>query len=226
MKRPGCTRRWSWDTWENLEREALSAWLLDRLEAPQYWPEPVLRSAAQLADAAGRDADFVQAAALCARTVDVDRTALISTWSRPRPSLRSRLALHRRRYADAGSVGAHLGSPAPGGRRRGCRHQPRPAEVRPGRFADKASWRLPHKLDVPERFVAYLGLGRDADPTPLAGWDRLSHRPAARRRLRRVRRPARRPTASAPTTWPPGAPRRRPPAGARHDVHQFAPCSG
>ncbi|MDQ6726042.1 MAG: hypothetical protein M3066_07765, partial [Actinomycetota bacterium] len=53
---------------------------------------------------------------------------------------------------------------------------PVPPKYGQGDFADKASWKLRGKLDVPkERFVAYPGLGRDTDPTPLVGWAGWDH---------------------------------------------------
>jgi hypothetical protein len=182
VERPECKRRWNWDAWEDMEREALRSWLLDRLEEPRYWPEPVPRSAAQLADDAGRDADFVQVAELYAGTVDVDRTALISTlvkeeavpflapWRYTESGMRTRAAWERtwdlQRREDAGEVVGTI---------------PVPPKYGQADFADKASWRLRGKLDVPkERFIAYPGLGRGADPTPLVGWAGWDHLDSAR----------------------------------------------
>ncbi|MDQ3641215.1 MAG: BREX-2 system adenine-specific DNA-methyltransferase PglX, partial [Actinomycetota bacterium] len=177
IERPECKRRWNWEAWEDLEREALRNWLLDRLEDPGYWPEPVPRSATQLADVAGRDADLVQVAELYAGTVDVDLTALISSlvkeesvpylsaWRYTDSGLRTRAAWERtwelQRREDAGEDVGTI---------------PVPPKYGPKDFADKASWRLRGKLDVPkERFIAYPGLGRDADPTPLVGWAGWDH---------------------------------------------------
>jgi hypothetical protein len=182
IERPEHKRPWNWDTWEDLEREALRAWLLDRLEESRYWPEPLPRSAAQLADAAGRDADFVQVAELYAGTIDVDRTALISTlvkeeavpylaaWRYTDSGMRTRAAWERtwelQRRED---IGEDVGT------------IPVPHKYGQTDFADKASWRLRGKLDVPkERFIAYPGLGRDADPTPLVGWAGWDHLDSAR----------------------------------------------
>ena len=177
VERPECKRRWNWAAWDDLEREALRIWLLDRLEEPSYWPDTVPRSAAQLADAATRDADFVQVAELYAGTVDIDLTNLISTltkdeavpflaaWRYTESGLRTRAAWERtwdlQRREDAGEDVGTI---------------PVPPKYGQGDFADKASWRLRGKLDVPkERFIAYPGLGRDADPTPLVGWAGWDH---------------------------------------------------
>ena len=66
IERPEYKRRWSWQPWENLEREALRAWLLDRLEDPRFWStgDPRIRSTRRLADAARHDADFLVVAEL------------------------------------------------------------------------------------------------------------------------------------------------------------------
>lgn len=177
VERPECKRRWYWAAWEDLEREALRTWLLDRLEAPRCWPDNVLRSAAQLADAAGGDNDFVQVAELYAGTVDVDLTTLVSALVEDEAvpflaalrytesGLRTRAAWERtwdlQRREDAGEDVGTI---------------PVPPKYGQGDFADKPSWKLRGKLDVPkERFVAYPGLGREADPTPLVGWAGWDH---------------------------------------------------
>ena len=182
VERPECKRRWNWDACEDLERDALRSWLLDRLEGPRYWPEPVPRSAAQLADAAGHDPEFVQVAELYAGTIDVDRTALISTlvkdeavpylaaWRYTDSGMRTRAAWERtwelQRREDAGDDVGTI---------------PVPPKYGQADFADKASWRLRGKLDVPkERFIFYPGLGREADPTPLVGWAGWDHLDSAR----------------------------------------------
>lgn len=182
VERPECKRRWNWESWADLERDALRTWLLDCLEEPRYWPDTVPRSAAQLADDAGRDADFVQVAGLYAGTVDVGVTALVSSlvheesvpylsaWRYTDAGLRTRAGWERtwelQRREDAGEDVGTIAVP------------PKYAQLD---FADKASWRLRGKLDVPkERFIAYPGLGRDADPTPLVGWAGWDHLQSAR----------------------------------------------
>lgn len=175
-------RPWNWEPWDDLEEQALCEWLLDRLEEPQYWPDAVPRSAARLADAASRDADFVQVAELYAGTVDVDLTTLITSlvrddavpflaaWRYTEAGLRTRAAWERtwdlQRRGDSGEDVGTI---------------PVPPKYEQRDFADKASWKLRGKLDVPkERFVAYPGLGRDADPTPLVGWAGWDHLQCAR----------------------------------------------
>jgi hypothetical protein len=177
VERPEFKRPWNWDRWEDLEREALRTWLLDRLEDARYWPDTTPHSVAELADVATRDADLVQVAQLYAGRIDVDLTELISTlvkdeavpylagWRYTDSGLRKREAWERtwalQRREDAGEDVGTIAVP--------------PKYGQPD-FADKASWKLRGKLDVPkERFVAYPGLGRDTDPTPLVGWAGWDH---------------------------------------------------
>jgi hypothetical protein len=177
VERPEHKRRWNWDAWDDLEADALRGWLLDRLEDARYWPEPRPRSAAQLADDARTDPDFVQVAQLYAGRVDVDLTDLVSTlvrdesvpylaaWRYTPSGMRKREAWERtwdlqRREDNGEDVGTI----------------PVPPKYAKADFATGAAWRLRGKLDVPkERFVAYPGAGRDTDPTPLVGWAGWDH---------------------------------------------------
>ncbi len=63
LEKPEYKRRWNTEPWEDQERRALRAWLLDRLESPAYWPEPRLTTVGEIAARAAADADFQQAAA-------------------------------------------------------------------------------------------------------------------------------------------------------------------
>ena len=62
LEKPEYKRRWNTEPWEDQERRALRAWLLDRLESPAYWPEPRLTTVGEIAARAAADADFQQAA--------------------------------------------------------------------------------------------------------------------------------------------------------------------
>lgn len=64
LEKPEYKRRWNQPSWSELEQAALQGWLLDRLEAPLYWQDTALRSLADLAAAAERDAAFMAVAAL------------------------------------------------------------------------------------------------------------------------------------------------------------------
>jgi len=77
LERPEYKRRWNQPGWDELEQAALRGWLLDRLEAPRYWPEPALQRVADLAARAERDADFMAVAALYTGQPAFDVTALV-----------------------------------------------------------------------------------------------------------------------------------------------------
>jgi hypothetical protein len=64
LERPEYKRRWNQPGWRELEQAALRGWLLDRLEAPAYWPEPALQRIGDLFARAERDADFMAVATL------------------------------------------------------------------------------------------------------------------------------------------------------------------
>ncbi len=181
VERPEYKRRWNWDGWDDIEAEALRTWLLDRLEDRRYWPKPQPRSAARLADDARTDPDFGRVAELCGGSVDVDLTDLVArlvtdesvaylaayrctdAGLRKREQWEDTWDLQRREDAgeDVGGI-------------------PVPPKYAKADFATAAGWKLRGKLDVPkERFIAYPGAGRDADPTPLVGWAGWDHLEAA-----------------------------------------------
>lgn len=80
IERPEYKRRWSMPPWEEMEREALRTWLLDRLENPRYWPagDPRIVSARALADATQRDPDFMSVAELYVGRSGFDQEALVA----------------------------------------------------------------------------------------------------------------------------------------------------
>jgi serine/threonine protein kinase len=79
IERPECKRRWSMDTWEEIEREALRTWLLNRLEDHQFWPDPAeLMTTNQLADRVRRDAAFMSVGVLYRGHEDFDHEVLVA----------------------------------------------------------------------------------------------------------------------------------------------------
>lgn len=78
IERQSFKRRWEAPSWEDMEREALYVWLLDRLEDSPVWStgDPRLVSTNQLADLMRRDDDFVAVATLYMRRADIDLEAL------------------------------------------------------------------------------------------------------------------------------------------------------
>ena len=77
LERPEYKRRWNTEPWEDQERRALRAWLLDRLESPAYWPEPRLTTVRELVARAAADADFQQVAARFSYRAYGDLEALV-----------------------------------------------------------------------------------------------------------------------------------------------------
>lgn len=83
IERPEFKRRWNAPAWDDLEKAALSEWLLDRLEQPTFWPAgagtpPQLTSTARLAERTQADADFMHVAALYAGHADFDAVQLVA----------------------------------------------------------------------------------------------------------------------------------------------------
>ena len=187
IERPEFKRRWNTPSWRSLEQAALSDWLLARLESPRYWPRmegaashaaPQLISTARLADAAGRDAEFMQIAALYAGHADFDLTQFVAdlvaaesvpflpvlrytdTGLRKRAQWEGTWALQRREDAgeDVGKI-------------------PVPPKYQSKDYLKADWWGLRGGLDVPkERWVSYPGCERGADtslPIAWAGWNHL-----------------------------------------------------
>ena len=78
LEKPEYKRRWNTEPWQEQERRALRAWLLDRLESPAYWPEPRLTTVRELAARAAADADFQQVAARFSERAYGDLDALVA----------------------------------------------------------------------------------------------------------------------------------------------------
>jgi hypothetical protein len=183
IERPEHKRRWNTPRWEELERIALRAWLLDRLEARDLWPAndehpPQVTSVNRLADAVRTVAGFTQIAELYAghSGFDVDQIVaeLVAGESVPflpvlrytDGGLRKRVqwedtwALQRRE--DTGESVGKI---------------PVPPKYQGNDFLKTDFWRLRGGLDVPkERWVSYPGCERGADtslPITWAGWDHL-----------------------------------------------------
>ncbi len=80
IERADYKRRWSSDPWEEMERDALRNWLLDRLESPSIWTSSDVRllSTNQLTDLLRRDVDFLSVATLYVGRADVNLEALVT----------------------------------------------------------------------------------------------------------------------------------------------------
>jgi hypothetical protein len=189
IERPDCKRRWASRTWEDMQREALTDWVLDRLEAAELWRDehgPRVLSVAQLADLVRSDSDLRDVLALLTGRPELDLTAELSRIVKDEAV--PYLAAHR--YKESGlrkraewehtwdlqrreDAGEQIGEIAV------------PPKYSSGDFRTTAIWRHRGKLDVPkERFISYPEAGRDGDPTTVlgwAGWDQLAQAQALAR---------------------------------------------
>jgi hypothetical protein len=178
IERPEHKRRWAATPWAEQEQAALKGWLLDRLETPPYWPEPVaLTSTNRLADRARQDPEFMQVAEVYAGRSDFDPSALVAALVAAEsvpflPVLRyTESGLRKReqweatwdlqRREDAGeSVGTI----------------PVPPKYKSTDFLKADCWRLRGGLDVPkERWVCYPGAERGADGSLVIAWAGWNH---------------------------------------------------
>ncbi len=195
IERPEYKRRWASETWEDMERDALRAWLLDRLEGPRYRPTdtPQLTTVLGLADIARGDDDFRAVAALYTgnHTVRLDTLIgeLLGRESVPflavlrytESGLRKRAdweaTWDKQRAEDA--IDAACADPAEARRRKAeeIGAIPVPPKYKQVDYESGDYWRLRGGLDVPkERFVSYPFCARDADgslPLLWAGHDHL-----------------------------------------------------
>ncbi|MDX8506140.1 BREX-2 system adenine-specific DNA-methyltransferase PglX [Mesorhizobium captivum] len=80
IERPEYKRRWQSEPWDQMEKEALRIWLLDRLEDSRFWPltDPRILSTQALADVARHDTDFLSVAALYTGHMAFDLDALVA----------------------------------------------------------------------------------------------------------------------------------------------------
>lgn len=197
LERPEYKRRWNWEEWETLEKDALKGWLLDRLESRELWAEPRLTTTARLADRMRHDPEFLQAARLYAGRVDVDLAELVTklvedeavpfaAGYRYRPSGRRKrkaweAVWEQQRAEDAIDARTELDEDDPrylsesdaeaAKKEQALDRIPVPPKYGSADFASSSYWRLRGKLDVPkERFVLLPGTHLGSDSTPVVGW--------------------------------------------------------
>jgi len=183
LEKPEFKRRWVTTGWETQRTSTLQAAILDRLENPTLWQDPqgpITRSVAELADLLRADPVLKEIASALTDTAEPDLPAVIgslvegeavpflaayrykSTGVEKYRAWQSVWALQRREDA-----GAKLAFPLP------------PKYIQ-GDFVKATYWKARGKLDVPkERFIAYPGVAREGDPTPVLGWAGWSHRDQA-----------------------------------------------
>ena len=181
LEKPEYKRRWSQESWEKRQERALREWLLDRVEAKQFWFDaqgrPLPRSVAQLADDVARDADLVSVLGLWEGRPDVPVTQslvrlladeavpFLAAYRYKDSGLRKREAWEAtwrlQRLEDAGEKVGTIAVPP---------------KYTSADFRKTSYWQARGKLDVPkERFILYPDAGRETDPTPLLGWAGWDH---------------------------------------------------
>lgn len=205
LERPEYKRRWYWDAFDTLARQALRSWLLDRLEASELWADVAVTSTARLADRLRSDTQFVEVARLYAGQVDADLAAVVEDLAvseavphlaaqRLKPAgLRKRRVWEQvwdlQRREDAIDAKAalpsdhpdHLDAHAVAVAKKELGKIPVPPKYGSGDFAKTVYWRLRGKLDVPkERFVLYPGTRVGSDASPVIGWAGWDHLQQAR----------------------------------------------
>lgn len=182
LEKPEYKRRWAGEQWDTKLQSALKDWLLDRLEDQSLWftpqgtPQP--RSIGELAGHVETDTEFIDALDLWAGQKDVPVTATLiklladegvpylAAMRYKDSGLRKRAEWERvwdlQRDEDAGLLAAS--------------HIPVPPKYTGADFVKQSYWSHRGKLDVPkERFISYLGAGRETDPTALLGWAGWNH---------------------------------------------------
>ncbi|MFE3148003.1 BREX-2 system adenine-specific DNA-methyltransferase PglX [Streptomyces sp. NPDC059218] len=189
IERPDCKRRWSSETWEKKEKEALRNWLLDRCEEEGLWfglrdgfRAPRTLTVSQLADALRHDADVQAVAELYATDHMGKRDANLATVLADIIATQHVPHIGALRYMDSGlrkreeweqvwdlqreedKTGKRLDIPVP------------PKYVSAD-FLKASYWSHRGKLDVPkERFISYPDASPDSDPTLLLGWAGWDHK--------------------------------------------------
>jgi hypothetical protein len=180
IERPECKRRWATRPWDDMQRDALTGWLLDKVEASELWHDdhgPRVLSIAQLADMLRNDIDLREVLTLLVGRPDYDLTAelgrllkdeavpFLAAYRYKESGMRKRADWEEtwrlQRLEDAG---------------KGPDEIPVPPKYKQADFRSGAFWRHRGKLDVPkERFIGYPAAGRDADKTAVIGWAGWDH---------------------------------------------------
>ncbi|MDA0169811.1 BREX-2 system adenine-specific DNA-methyltransferase PglX [Solirubrobacter taibaiensis] len=172
IERPEHKRRWNRAPWKERVRDALTALILDALEARELWDDLQPRSTAELADYARRTPQLVEALELLAVDRDADlgatlrRLVLDAAVSHPAAQRHTEAGLKKRavwetvwdlqRAEDRGEIVDRI---------------PIPPKYAKTDFRSDASWKHRGKLDVPkERFVLLPKAERGADTSPVVGW--------------------------------------------------------
>lgn len=193
IERPEYKRRWSQETWEKREAQALRNWLLDATERRAHlWYEdrdgfrvPRPLTVNQVADALRHDDDVQAVATLYATDHLGKRDASLATVLSAVIEPEHVPYLSALRYKDSGlrkraqweQVWVQQREEDRAGERLDIKVPPKYAGAD---FLKHSYWSNRGKLDVPkERFVSYPGASPDTDPSLLLGWAGWNHRDQA-----------------------------------------------
>lgn len=181
LEQPNYKRRWFDKHVDKRQERALRGWLLDRVESRDHWFDrqgrPSVRSIGQLADALGRDEDFVSVLELWAGQRDVDLVATLTklltdevvpylaAWRLKEPALRKweawKTTWDLQRREDEGEDVDPI---------------PVPPKYTTADFRKQSYWSHRGKLDVPkERFVVFPEAELSTDRSMLLGWAGWNH---------------------------------------------------
>lgn len=204
LERPEYKRRWNWDDWQDLEQAALQSWLLDRLEAPELWPDTAATTTARLAGRLQADDEFIEVARLYAGDADLaevirrlvldEAVPYLAAYRYKKKGLTKRKVWEDvwrlQRLEDAIDARTELLSDNPDHlsdedaalrKKEQVGTVPVPPKYASGDFAKSTYWRLRGKLDVPkERFILYPDTSLGADTSPVVGWAGWDHLQQAR----------------------------------------------
>jgi hypothetical protein len=175
-------RRWNRAPWEDRERDALAALVLDALEDPARWAELRLYSTNELTDELRRSPLLVEALELLAGPQDSDPAAtlrrLVLDASVPHLAAQ-RLTDSGLRKRDIWERVWDLQRVEDRGER--ITRIPNPPKYAQADFRSGVFWRYRGKLDVPkERFVLVPNAERGADTSAVVGWAGWNERDLAR----------------------------------------------
>lgn len=183
LERPEFKRRWITTAWAAQSTEALQDAVLDRLEDFTLWQDPqgpATRSVAELADLLRADPVLKELARALTGTAEPDLVAVIGALIKGEAV--PFLAAYRYKPAGIEKYRAWQSVWAMQRREDAGDKVTIPAAPKyvQSDFRKATYWGARGPLDVPkERFIAYPGVAREGDPTPVLGWAGWTHRDQA-----------------------------------------------
>ncbi|MFE6557019.1 BREX-2 system adenine-specific DNA-methyltransferase PglX [Nocardioides sp. NPDC057767] len=184
LEKPEFKRRWKLArTWDEQVSDALETAILDRLEAPELWRDeqgPMARSANELADLLRADEVLLELVSVLTGDAEPDLAKVLG--SLVAEEAVPYLAAYR--YKPSGLEKFRTWQQTWELQRREDAGEKVDIAVPPkygqADFRKQTYWKMRGKLDVPkERFILYLGLGRESDGTPVLGWAGWDHKDQA-----------------------------------------------